>query len=569
VTATVQTISSSRFYADDSGLVYFTDYSGIKRNPDGSFYDDFGTIPQDAQVTPATISINQNSLYTLFQTDVSPVRQLLNIDFGINLAAIGTKLYLLQCGDILDGVDVEVEDSTVSDEESTTTTTTTEAKYISVSSPNGGESFEVGDTVGITWTSSLGVNEYVKIDLYLVDDLVTTINSQTSNSGSYEWIIPTTIDTGLQYRIKISRVITAEETEADYDFSDGEFSIYLIAPTTTTTTTTLAGVDLGIPDFKNCRAIPVLELPANEYVTKLFDDKTQGGILIGTSAGRILRWNEGAVNAYLTGSRRVYAEVKDGFGYESETAWTDLLYALYRRVAEVNEDKEIVRWHYEENPSVAESRRISSVFFSSALLVKEDLGFWKEILWEESKPDDTDIVICVRTGDTIEELKSAHWDHCFVSRDSDFGYGSTGVITRSLIDLNLRGKYMQFRVTMVTDAKNTSPVVAKVSVTYSTKHAVYFFTSKFSLKRGTNLQTGLLVADVTEPQNTEVTFGVSGENSNDWNDYSVIEPEKFFSLDSLKNLKIGIKMISYDDSYGEVAGFGIMTNGFDDNLLNG
>ncbi len=94
---------------------------------------------------------------------------------------------------------------------------------ITVTSPNGGESWVQGSQHDITWTS-YGVIGYVKIDLER-----NGLNSQTlvtnipANSGTFQWTIPTTLATGPdnRYRIRVSSTTNAAIT----DFSNSHFTI--------------------------------------------------------------------------------------------------------------------------------------------------------------------------------------------------------------------------------------------------------------------------------------------------------------------------------------------------------
>jgi hypothetical protein len=277
---------------------------------------------------------------------------------------------------------------------------------------------------------------------------------------------------------------------------------------------------------------------------------------------------ESLINAYLTGERNVFAEVKDGFGNISDTTWTTFFYSLYNKIAEINEDKEVVKWVFKEEPTAILTDRITGTFLSPVLHVAQDLNLWKQLMWRESKPDNTDIVICVRSADTMEELQALPWDYCFTSRDSDRGYGSTGIISRDLNSFQIEGEYLQFKVTMTTDAQNVTPVILDLAITYSTAFALYFFTTKFSLENDANAKTGLIIANITEPINTKIEFGIADENTADWNDYTVVDPNKFFSLDDFENMKVGIKMIAYDDNVPEVAEFAVMTGADKDTLIN-
>lgn len=441
-----------------------------------------------------------DNVKSIFQTDQDTVHAMLNLDIGVNLASIGNKLYLLHCGQLVDPEEVA----------GTTTTTTTIVSpeeevipKVTMAFPNGGEVFEVGDAILIRWTSTESLNDAVKLELVRGDEatLVLTIVSQTSNDGQFEFVFPASVPDAEDYGIIVTWLQAGEGDPQNQDISDGDFSIFATAPEVTTTTTTV--IDKTVPDISSCRGIPLIEFAEDEHITDIIKDIAKGGILFSTSKGRVLFARDAAVNAYLTGDRKVFAEVKDGFGNVSDTRFTEFFYGLFNKIVEINADNEVVKFQFEVNPSAIMSDRITGSFLSPILEVKEDLGFWKTLMWQEEKPADTEITICVRAADSVKELQEKPFDHCFISRDSDQGYGSTGVISRDLLNTNdIDGQFIQFKITMTTDKKNTSPSVLTLSISYSTKFAVFFYTTKFSLVNDTQAKTGLMVASITQPQNT-------------------------------------------------------------------
>ena len=500
-----------------------------------------------------------NEFHPTFQTESgNTVNYLLNVDIGSNLASIDNKLYLIYCGDLPTSV--------TSTTTSGTTTTTTTPPLVSMIYPQGGENLVVGTTITIQWKSIGSINDAVKIELYKGNSLSLTINPNTSNDGQYEWNIPANLIPGSDYFIKITW-LTTQSGSSSNTAQTLPFSIWYAAVATTTTTTTTP-IDATLPTVNNCRGIPLLELANDEYITYMLKDAAKGGILFSTSKGRILGCSDATVNAYLTGDRNVYAEVTDGFGNISQTMWTTFFYALYNKIVQINEQKEVVKWKFEEKPTAIVSDRITGVFLSPVLSVKEDLNFWKELIWQEDKPAGTEIIICVRSADTAEEMKLLPWDYCFTSRDSDRAYGSTGFITRALKEYHIHGKYLQFKVTMTTDIKDTTPSVLNLAITYSTKFATYFFTTKFALQNQSGVKSGLVIANMTQPINTEIKFGMIGTNTADWNEYTVVPLDKFFSLNDFERLKVGIKMITYDENIPEVAEFSLLTGSEKDNLIN-
>ena len=197
-------------------------------------------------------------LIPIFQTDLSEVHALLNLDVGTNLAAIGNKLYLIYCGEITPNPTTTTTITAIGD---ITTTTTTIDKSVILTYPNGGEFLEIGSEITIAWSSAKGVNDAVQIDLYKGTELNSSINPKTSNDGTYAWTIPSTIGIGEDYKIKITWLSAGTASESDSDMSDGVFSIGYSAPVTTTTTTTV--LDPTQPDISSCRGIPI---PTTAYI---------------------------------------------------------------------------------------------------------------------------------------------------------------------------------------------------------------------------------------------------------------------------------------------------------------
>ncbi len=89
---------------------------------------------------------------------------------------------------------------------------------ITVTSPNGGETRQVGEELNITWEDNVSGN--VKLDLYQGDELVAPIVEATETDQSYSWTIPDSIAAGNNYQVKVT---SADGTVSD--LSDGNFSI--------------------------------------------------------------------------------------------------------------------------------------------------------------------------------------------------------------------------------------------------------------------------------------------------------------------------------------------------------
>ena len=106
-----------------------------------------------------------------------------------------------------------------------TSTSGTPAGSITVTSPNGGESWVSGSTHAITWTSSGSVGSTVKIEMLKAGAVIQTMSE--ANDGSYPgWVIPSGTAAGTDYRIRITSATNAAIT----DTGNANFSITSATP---------------------------------------------------------------------------------------------------------------------------------------------------------------------------------------------------------------------------------------------------------------------------------------------------------------------------------------------------
>ncbi|MGD2091709.1 MAG: fibronectin type III domain-containing protein [Candidatus Aminicenantes bacterium] len=94
------------------------------------------------------------------------------------------------------------------------------APFIMVTSPNGGESWEVGSNQPINWTSS-GIEGNVKIE-YSVNEgnSWTTIIASSANTGSFNWTVPNNLSESCLIRV----------SDTDGTLSDMSDSVFFIVP---------------------------------------------------------------------------------------------------------------------------------------------------------------------------------------------------------------------------------------------------------------------------------------------------------------------------------------------------
>lgn len=97
--------------------------------------------------------------------------------------------------------------------------TVTPAPFITLTSPNGGNSFQAGNSYNITWNDN--ISENVKIDLYKAGNLYSTLFSSITSDGAETWTIPSNFASASDYKIKITSVNNGNL----FDFGDANFTI--------------------------------------------------------------------------------------------------------------------------------------------------------------------------------------------------------------------------------------------------------------------------------------------------------------------------------------------------------
>ncbi len=90
---------------------------------------------------------------------------------------------------------------------------------VTVSSPNGGEAWEIGSTHAVTWSDNF--DDQVSIKLYKNGTFVSTISSSTPSDGNFMWTVSEALVPDDDYKIKITSI----DDPLVNDFSNGYFSI--------------------------------------------------------------------------------------------------------------------------------------------------------------------------------------------------------------------------------------------------------------------------------------------------------------------------------------------------------
>src|SRR3989344_1259689 len=151
--------------------------------------------------------------------------------YGIEIPNGSYRISVYDCGNKLDNIwtgSVTSAKSSVFSIVSATATTPS----VPVLSPNGGEQLQKGATQTITWSSSNVSQVYIKLrkgtDTYhgtegAVSDII-------SNTGSYQWTIPTTLPDGSDYSIRVVDSAGTISDDSNSDFSIAIPSITVLSP---------------------------------------------------------------------------------------------------------------------------------------------------------------------------------------------------------------------------------------------------------------------------------------------------------------------------------------------------
>jgi hypothetical protein len=115
----------------------------------------------------------------------------------------------------------------LTDESTASFTLTADSPSITVTSPNGGESFTTGTVQTITWTDNLAGN--VAIVLTQNNLAFLTLVASTESDGSFDWAIGDNVPPGSDYKIRV----TSNDDTAIKDNSNAFFSVSTGPPTIT------------------------------------------------------------------------------------------------------------------------------------------------------------------------------------------------------------------------------------------------------------------------------------------------------------------------------------------------
>jgi hypothetical protein len=149
---------------------------------------------------------------------------------------------------------------------------------ITVTSPNGGENIERGNTYGITWDSENLSGNYVGIQLYISGSQIANITGYTTDDGYYTWSIHTGQTESNMYQIKIYDYYD----DSVYDLSDNYFTIEAATPPSITVTSPNGGEDWE-PGTSHSITWTSSDLSGNYVGIQLYESGSYNSSIISTA----------------------------------------------------------------------------------------------------------------------------------------------------------------------------------------------------------------------------------------------------------------------------------------------
>ena len=300
-----------------------------------------------------------------------------------------------------------------------------------------------------------------------------------------------------------------------------------------------------------------------------------GALFAITELGKIVRIKTLPSDMLGRGLANVFCQIQNGDGDFSSIVYDSCYYNLYQTVVLLNSSDKTYSFIQSDVRSFSAFKhtKVTALYVSDVLKADEDFGFWKTITWQQTSSVSR-VTVALKVADTQEELLALDWQY-YISKEAPDIYGlsseSTFTVTESLNRFNLKGRLMMFKVEMETTSEFDNPIVGEFVISYAAKHSVFFFTRKIKITRTSNIDNLLFTANFSEPEKTEIKFGISDGNTADWENYKVVTLDQLVSLpdDYGNSVKIGIKMSSYSETkYPVVQEFSFLVGSETEDLLN-
>jgi hypothetical protein len=244
-----------------------------------------------------------------------------------------------------------------------------------------------------------------------------------------------------------------------------------------------------------------------------------------------------------TDSKTVYLKLFDGAGNETANLIFDNI-KLDALLGFVNENRILTLTPsgvqvdaYEGNNPFYSAKRIEQdigEYYSEVFFGTNNLITWDLLSFIATVPTGTEVTIYLRAADSREACLVSDWQASYTSN------------YQSGVDISfIRGKYIQFKAVLSTIVAEITPILKKVVIRFKINEATHFFTTNFEFT--SPVSRGLLTAKTIKPVSADIVFGIDTNNSTDFGEYQIIDPDSIFVSNSDQTgtgLRVGIKLVT-------------------------
>ena len=186
----------------------------------------------------------------------------------------------------------------------------------------------------------------------------------------------------------------------------------------------------------------------------------------------------------------------------------------------------------------------------------------------------TAVNIYIKSGDTRSACLAANYSNASSLSSINDAYATTTAQSLSVDISSYSGKWLQYKVELVTSSKNLSPELLSVALTYNASQGSYFFTRMFDTENYDTtipkIKRGLLTSNELK-NNGSIVYGYTTTDATNetynFENYTVITPNKTFELsEASSKIRFGILLTSTSSTPSIVYDFAVQLDIGDANI---
>ena len=186
----------------------------------------------------------------------------------------------------------------------------------------------------------------------------------------------------------------------------------------------------------------------------------------------------------------------------------------------------------------------------------------------------TEVKIYVRSGSTRSECLSAEYTLSGSSSTINDAFAATTAQSVTIDLSSFTGKWLQYKIELITASKNISPELLSALITYNSSSGSYFFTRMFDTENYDTdaplIKRGLLTSNELK-NNGSIVYGYTSSNDSNetynFDNYNIITPNKTFELsEASSKIRFGIFLSSTSSTPSMVYDFAVQLDIGDANI---